>query len=457
VEYDHRRSRPSGRKAWVCGFFLLESAGVLPAGGTRSRTTEEIMENRVVRAVLPALLIHVAIGTVYCWSSFSGSLAELLGVEQSVITWAFSIAIFFLGMSAAFMGRIVEMDIRKSALISCICFTTGFVGTGFVVLFHSFLSPAAATVLVFLLYGAVMGVGLGVGYLTPVKNLMLWFPKNKGLATGISIMGFGLAKAIGSPVMNLLQEKTALSNMFFILGAVYCAMILAAHFMIKKPAGWVETPQRSRHVIRNKPLFAGIWFMFYINITCGLALISYEKSILQMCGLGVVSISLIQSLTAVSNAVGRIGSSTISDFCRDRNTIYKFIFTASIIVTVLAVTTNAIAAASAGVVIALLLVINFGYGGGFSTLPALLESRFGMENISQIHGLALSAWAFAGLSGNQITALSLRLTGGYRMMLFAICGLYIVALIVSLRLNKMAAEASEEIIETENAMQKKAA
>ena len=98
-----------------------------------------------------------------------------------------------------------------------------------------------------------------------------------------------------------------------------------------------------------------------------------------------------------------------------------------------------------------------GYGGGFSTLPALLESRFGMENISQIHGLALSAWAFAGLSGNQITALSLRLTGGYRMMLFVICGLYIVALIVSLRLNKMAAEASEEIIETENAMQKKAA
>lgn len=402
------------------------------------------MENRVIRAVLPALLIHVAIGTVYCWSSFSGNLADLLGVDQGILTWAFSIAIFFLGMSAAFMGRIVEMDIRKSAMISCICFTIGFVGTGFVVLFHSLFSPAAAAALVFIFYGAVMGVGLGVGYLTPVKNLMLWFPNNKGLATGISIMGFGLAKAIGSPVMNILQEKTALCNMFFILGSVYCVMILAAHFMIKKPAGWVETPQRSKHVIGNKPLFAGIWFMFYINITCGLALISYEKPILQLCGLGAVSISLIQSLTAVSNAVGRIGSSTISDFCRDRNTIYKFIFAASIIVSLLAASTDAIAASAAGIVIVLLLVINFGYGGGFSTLPALLESRFGMENISQIHGLALSAWAFAGLSGNQITALSLRVTGGYRMMLIAVCGLYAVAFIVSLRLNKLAQTALEE-------------
>lgn len=396
------------------------------------------MENKLVRAVLPALLIHVAIGTVYCWSSFSGALAAVLQVDQSVTGWAFSIAIFFLGMSAAFMGRIVEMDIRKSALISCICFTAGFVGTGVVVLCHNMLSPMAGTILIFLFYGVIMGIGLGVGYLTPVKNLMLWFPKNKGLATGISIMGFGLAKAIGSPVMNLLQERMALPSMFFILGTVYCAMILSAHFMIKKPAGWIETPHRAKKVIHNRPLFAGIWCMFYINITCGLALISYEKPILQLCGISVLSISLFQSLTAISNAVGRIGSSTISDYCKDRNTIYKWIFAISIAVSLLAVLTNAITLSLTAVVVLLLLVINFGYGGGFSTLPALLESRFGMEHISQIHGLALSAWAFAGLSGNQITALSLRLTGGYEMMLVVITILYAIAFTISMRLPKVA-------------------
>lgn len=117
------------------------------------------------------------------------------------VGWAFSLAIFFLGMSAAFVGKFVERDIHKSSLIACLCFTAGMIGTGLSI---QFLTGWAAMIGIYLCYGVIMGIGLGIGYLTPVKTLMLWFSENKGLATGISIMGFGLAKAIATPIMEWL-------------------------------------------------------------------------------------------------------------------------------------------------------------------------------------------------------------------------------------------------------------
>ena len=120
-------------------------------------------------------------------------------------------AIFFLGMSAAFGGKLVEKDIHRSSLLACICFTVGMVGTGLTI---QFLKGAPAVILIYLFYGCIMGIGLGIGYLTPVKTLMLWFSEQKGLATGISIMGFGLAKAIATPIMEYLQNNFGISMMF---------------------------------------------------------------------------------------------------------------------------------------------------------------------------------------------------------------------------------------------------
>lgn len=117
-------------------------------------------------------------------------------------------------MSAAFAGPMVEKNIKKSALVSMVCFVVGFAGTG-VSIALNFLPG------VFICYGAIMGIGLGVGYLTPVKNLMLWFSDNKGLATGIAVAGFGLAKAIASPLMEYLIGTVGLVNMFFILAVIY--------------------------------------------------------------------------------------------------------------------------------------------------------------------------------------------------------------------------------------------
>lgn len=395
-----------------------------------------IMENKWIRAAIPALLIHISVGTVYCWSTFKTAIAEQIGMSTFAVGWAFSFAIFFLGMSAAFAGKFVERDIHKSSLIACACFTIGMIGTGLVV---KYLSGFPALIGIYTFYGAIMGIGLGVGYISPVKTLMLWFSENKGLATGISIMGFGLAKAIATPIMVYLQNRFGISDMFCILGMAYFCLMYIGHLLLKKPEGWVENTESNTFnvlkMFRNKT-FLGIWIMFYINIHCGLMIISYEKQILTTVFATAASltmiVSFIPSLTAGFNALGRIGYSTLSDKMKDRNTVYLIIFLSSILIgSAFVLAMNGSAKIQPFFVILFLLTINAGYGGGFSTLPALLSERFGMKYISQIHGLALSAWAIAGLTGNNTTELILSKTENFAyVVVVAIC-LYIIALGIS--------------------------
>jgi len=261
---------------------------------------------------------------------------------------------------------------------------------------------------VLLCYGCIMGIGLGIGYLTPVKTLMMWFKENKGLATGIAITGFGLAKVIASPIIEYLLSVTTIENVFYYLGIGYTLLMCLGALFIKKPSGCEEmkgTPfniKDSVKFIMNKQYLA-IWFVFFINITCGLALISQEKPILNEFGLGAY-VAIIASLTAALNAIGRFGYSTWSDKLADRSIVYLTIFFTSAFSMMLLWNwlvfdfTFLI-----GLLIILsLLICNAGYGGGFSTLPSLLSDKFGMKNVSVIHGFALSAWAWAGLCGNQL-------------------------------------------------------
>lgn len=403
------------------------------------------INNKWIRAAIPALLIHCSIGTVYCWSTFKEAIANKIGMSTFALGWAFSLAIFFLGMSAAFAGRMVEKNIHKSSLIACLCFTLGMLGTG---VFIKYSTGVLALIGIFIFYGCIMGIGLGIGYLTPVKTLMLWFSKQKGLATGISIMGFGLAKAIATPIMEFLQNKYGIANMFYFLGVAYFIMMFIGHLLLKKPDGWVEPVLKKDEF---KPLdmfkdktFLGIWLMFFINIHCGLALITYEKQILGVtfAGMAIIGtmISTIPSITAAFNALGRIGYSSISDKMQERNTVYKIIFISCIIISLVALSLMAISNNNSTmfmgiVVIILLVIVNLGYGGGFSTLPALLSERFGMDKISKIHGLALSAWAIAGLTGNNMSELILNLTNKtYDYILIATTILYLISLVICINM-----------------------
>lgn len=394
------------------------------------------MENKWIRAVLPALLIHSSIGTVYCWSLFKADIASYIGKSVGEVEWAFSIAIFVLGMSAAFGGKLVEKDIHKSSLLAAIFFVVGMADTGFFIYQKSLIG-------IYISYGLIMGIGLGIGYLTPVKTLMLWFEKQKGLATGLAVAGFGLAKVIASPLMEyLLGERTAdgllvqssnIYTMFYILAGIYLVMMVIGHLTLKKPAGHEEELIESsrfsyRKVLTNKT-FIGIWLMFYINITCGLAIIAQEKAMLAFIGFG--AIGLVSSLTAVFNAGGRIGFSALGDKFKDRNSVYKLIFLSSLAIILLTLIFDGMNHSMAFLIIALLCIVNAGYGGGFSTLPPLLSDRFGIDSISTVHGLALSAWGIAGLTGNQLSSFILETTQSHNIMLFVIFALYAIAFLIS--------------------------
>ncbi len=399
------------------------------------------MNNKWIRAAVPALLIHCSIGTVYCWSTFKEAIAEHIGMSVFSVGWAFSLAIFFLGLSAAFAGKMVEKDIKKSSLLSCIAFTAGMLGTGLCI---NFFSGTTALIGIYIFYGAIMGIGLGVGYITPVKTLMLWFSDNKGMATGISIMGFGLAKAIATPIMELLLTKAGISGMFYALGVLYFIMMIIGHKLIKKPDDWTEANAGNTDFLKfaanmsKNPKLVAIWLMFFINIHCGLMLISYEKQILNTSFAGstvlAVIISVVPSITALANAGGRIGYAAISDKMKSRNTVYKIIFLSAIFISLIGFITKSITVTSGigGILtIALLIIINAGYGGGFATLPALLSQEFGMEKVSQIHGLTLTAWAAAGLTGNNLSELILKNSGTYNTILLVTIVMYVIALIVS--------------------------
>ena len=248
------------------------------------------IQNKWIRGAIPALLLHCSIGTVYCWSIFSQEIADDIGVSKGAVEWAFSFAIFFLGMSAAFLGGLVEKNIHKSSLIASITFALGMAGTGFFIWYggthpHSDLSLVG----IYISYGFIMGVGLGTGYLSPVKTLMLWFKDKKGLATGLAVAGFGAAKAIASPIMSRMLNSLGeggVYKMFYILACVYFVMMFVGHLILAKPAGWVEPQNKSKDegiiaTLKTEPIasYIGIWLMFYINITCGLAIISQEKMI----------------------------------------------------------------------------------------------------------------------------------------------------------------------------------
>lgn len=384
--------------------------------------------NKWKNAAIPALLIHCSIGSVYCWSTFKETIADQIGASVFSVGWAFSLAIFFLGTSAAFAGRIVEMDIHKATAVALCCFSLGMIGTGFVV---GHLHGAAALSGIYIFYGAIMGIGLGIGYLSPVKTLMLWFPDQKGLATGLSIMGFGLAKAIATPVMEFLQSRFGISWMFYILGCVYFVMMFVGHLLLKKPEGWVEDNDRTdfdvKELLHNRT-FIAIWLIFYLNIHCGLMLISNEKQITGMF-IGAWAVALVPSITAIWNALGRIGYASLSDNLPTRAKTYSIIFASSFALTFIGgVTENAF------MIFLLLVVVNAGYGGGFSTLPALLSERFGMKDISKIHGIALTAWSVAGLTGNNLSELIFRWSGDYSIVIGVTVVLYLICFDISRRI-----------------------
>lgn len=392
---------------------------------------------------LSAVGIHISIGSAYAWSVFTNPLKGAFGWSTSQVSLAFSIAIFMLGMSAAFMGRFVEKQgPRKSGMLGAILFGVGVAGSGLA-------TSVESLYLLYLFYGIIGGMGLGIGYIAPVSTLVKWFPDRRGLATGLAIMGFGFAALLSGPAAANLIESVGISNTFFVLGAIYfIVMTVSSQYLAPPPEGWVPKSYKEQIDTGKKQLkqdlsqltaneavktkrFWMLWFMLFINVTCGIAIISVASPMAQdIAGMTPATAAVMVGLLGLFNGSGRIGWATLSDYIGRPN-----VYTTFFIIQVAAFFLLPIAV-SAILFQVLVFAILTCYGGGFSTVPAYIGDIFGTKQLGAIHGYILTAWAAAGVVGPILLSAIYDTTNNYNMTLLIFGILFIIALILSFMIRK---------------------
>lgn len=395
------------------------------------------MSKRRYLVAIGGILLHLMIGSVYAWSVFTGPIAKQTGWALSSVTVAFSIAIFFLGMSAAFMGRLVErFGPRLTGTVAALLYGSGILLTGLAVQLESL--P-----LLYIGYGVVGGLGLGAGYVTPVSTIIAWFPDKRGLATGMAIMGFGFAAMLTGPIAQNLIAGIGLVPTMYVLGTAYLLIMLTAAQVIRKPrpgevpaaditksVSLTGTAMTANQAVKTRS-FRYLWLMFFINITCGIGLVAVASPMAQQqTGMSAATAAMMVGVVGLFNGFGRLAWATLSDLI-GRPLTYTLIFTVDV-------------AMLAGILvfsspllfgIALCLIMSC-YGAGFSVIPAYLGDVFGTKQLGAIHGYVLTAWAVAGVVGPTLLSLSDQYFHSYTYSLIFFVALELVAFILSIRIRR---------------------
>lgn len=388
---------------------------------------------------LAAMGIHICIGSVYAWSVLTRPIMESMGFSLQETTWTFSLAILFLGLSAGCLGNFVQKaGPQKSGLVATAFFAAAMFGTAGALYLHSL--P-----LLYLCYGVIGGIGLGTGYITPVSTLVKWFPENRGFATGLAIMGFGFASMIAGPVMQVLVAHVGLVTNFLILGVVYLLIMTASSLYLALPDAEAlpAGTDRGGKSSETSPVYADavpqfslaqamktwqlytIWGLFFVNITCGIALLAVASPMAQeVVGMSPLAAASMVGIIGFVNGAGRIAWATVSDYIGRANTYLLFFAIEIFAFFKLASETNAFSFQ-----LVVLLIITC-YGGGFSCMPAYLSDLFGTKALSAIHGRILTAWGAAGIAGPLFLAWMRESTHGYTATLHVFCALFVLSFAV---------------------------
>lgn len=396
--------------------------------------------NRYVVA-FSGVVLHLMLGSTYAWSVFRNPIIAETGWSQSAVALAFSLAIFCLGMSAAFMGKLVEkFGPRVTGTISAICYAGGTALTGLAVERHELW-------LLYLGYGILGGLGLGSGYITPVSTIIKWFPDKRGLATGLAIMGFGFASLLTSPIAQYFIQSDGVVTTFYILGVIYFVIMLIVSQFMKRPTeedlkalGSEKTATIGKGMTATEGLkteqFYLLWVILFINITCGIGLISAASPMAQdMAGFSAESAAVLVGILGIFNGFGRLLWAALSDYL-GRPKTFSILLIVSLFMT-------------AGLLflqvpwffsIALSLLMTC-YGAGFSLLPAYLSDIFGTKELAALHGFALTAWAIAGLVGPILLSETYEIFHTYTTTLVVFLVIYLIALAVSLYLARLVKKA----------------
>jgi MFS family permease len=418
-----------------------------------------------------ALAIHLCIGQIYAYSVFNNPLTRILGIqapasgdwELTTIGWIFSIALFTLGASAAIFGKWLErVGPRKAMFLSAMCFSGGFMVAALGVHFHLIW-------LVYLGHGVLGGVGLGIGYISPVSTLIKWFPDRPGMATGMAIMGFGGGAMIASPLaVGLMKHfssasSTGVAQTFLVMGLIYFAFMMFGVFTIRvpakdwKPLGWKPSIDANNmsaqgYVDANQaiktPQFYFLFAVLALNVTAGIGVLGQASVMIQeMFSVDSVSEGMVVGVAAaggfvgllsVFNMLGRFVWSSLSDKLGRKNTYNVFFILGAVLYVLVP-----FAGKTGSVVLFVIcfsLIISM-YGGGFATVPAYLRDLFGTAQVGAIHGRLLLAWSLAALLGPglvnyirayQIETLQIPPAQAYSTTMYIMAGLLMLGLISNL-------------------------
>jgi MFS family permease len=369
-----------------------------------------------------ALAIHLAIGEVYAFSVFNFPLTHLIGIRESApgdwklstLGWIFSIAIVFLGLSAAVFGKWLEAaGPRKAMFASAVCFGAGFLVSALGVKLHQ-------VWLLYLGYGVLGGIGLGLGYISPVSTLIKWFPDRPGMATGLAIMGFGGGALVGSPLSEALMEyfrtptSEVVAQTFVALGVIYfCFMMFGVLTVRVPPPGWrpswqtvvsgpgeLVAPQSvtADRAVTTLPFWL-LWAVLFLNVTAGIGVLGQASPMIQEMFPGRVTSAAAAGfvgLLSLFNMAGRFCWSSLSDYIGRKATYAVFFLLGA---SLYALTPQTGKLGSVALFVLGYAVIISMYGGGFATIPAYLRDEFGTAQVGAIHGRLLTAWSAAGVAG----------------------------------------------------------
>jgi MFS family permease len=374
-----------------------------------------------------ALAIHLCIGQAYATSVYKNSLVQHFDASLTSVGIVFSLAIVMLGLSAAVLGTWVDTGGPRRAMVAAaLCWSTGFlVGSAGI--------ATGQLWLLYLGYGVIGGIGLGIGYISPVSTLIKWFPDRPGLATGLAIMGFGGGALVASPVSSFLLARYdpgfdptdtssvasggAVASMFVTLGLVYLVVMLFGAWLIRvpadgwKPEGWEPKQETNKSLVTDAnvsvknamrtPQFWLLWVVLFCNVTAGIGILEQASPMIQdffrggESAVGPAAAAGFVGLLSICNMLGRFVWSSTSDVIGRKPIYMGYLGIGMVLYALLA-----LFGAGSTLMFVLLagIIISF-YGGGFSTVPAYLRDLFGTYQVGAIHGRLLTAWSAAGVAG----------------------------------------------------------
>ncbi len=369
-----------------------------------------------------ALCIHLCIGQAYAFSVFNLPMTKLIGITQSApddwrlteLGWIFSIAIFVLGVSAATCGRWVEEGGPRRAMFTAgLCWALGFFISAVGVYSHNLW-------VVYLGYGVFGGIGLGLGYISPVSTLIKWFPDRPGMSTGMAIMGFGGGAFIASPLSVWLMHRfsspthVGVAEAFIGLGIIYLIFMWVGAAIVRvpapgwKPEGYTPPVVAQKLITKNDvyvydaiktPQFWLIWWVLCLNVTAGIGVLGQASAMSQEMFPGkvtAIAAAGFVGLLSLFNMLGRFFWASTSDFIGRKNTYFCFFVIGTILYALVPWTGRT---GSVTLFVLCFIVIISMYGGGFSTVPAYLKDMFGTRYVGAIHGWLITAWSAAGVFG----------------------------------------------------------